>query len=70
MKEFIVIKVGDYERPASEEDIEQIRSRFQEFCEASDMEDVNAFVTHHAVEIDILPRRKPSVFKRIFQRLF
>jgi hypothetical protein len=70
MKEFLVIRVGDHERPASQEEIDHIEERFRTFCQESDMEETNAFVTHHLVDFELFPRRKPGIFRRIANRWF
>lgn len=50
MKSFYVIRVGNDERPAGPEDIEQVKKEFEKFKKENNLE-VNAFITHHTFDI-------------------
>ena len=64
MKEFVIIRVGSEDRPASPEDITNMTESVRQFAEANDMQDVPMLVTHHAVEVEVFPRRRKSFLKR------
>jgi hypothetical protein len=50
---FIVIKVGNDQRPATDEDIEEIEKKFGELMK---MDNINCsvFVTHHAIQVEVI----------------
>lgn len=50
---FIHIKVGNYDRPATDADIEEIKNKFEEIMKTDNI-DCAVFVTHHAVEICVI----------------
>lgn len=50
--DFIHVKVGDANQPADDDDVEKIQGRLVELLERYKVNAL-AFVTHHAVEIDI-----------------
>jgi len=52
---FLHIKVGDKERPASEDDIKGIQKNIQDIFDQNDVNCI-AFVTHHAVEVKIIEK--------------
>jgi hypothetical protein len=54
---FIHVKVGDQNRPATEEDINSIQSQLVDLFERSSV-DCLTFVTHHAVSVDIIEKEK------------
>ena len=47
---FLLVKVGDKDRPASDEDIQEIETKLVALLEENNIDCV-AFVTHHAVEM-------------------
>ncbi len=57
-KEVWLIKVGTSERPASPEDIENVKKEYQELFErnVSLRETVDFVVTHHAVEVSVFQK--------------
>lgn len=50
LSKLMIVKVGSDERPAGDVDIEQVRKELNRA-----IAEKIPFVTHHAVEIDILP---------------
>jgi len=54
---FLLVKVGNNERPATNDDIADIESKLVGLLEANKVSCL-AFVTHHAVEIEIIENLK------------
>lgn len=52
---FLLVKVGDKDRPANNEDIENIKDKLVDFFEKNHINCL-AFVTHHAVEMEIIEK--------------
>lgn len=52
---FLHVKVGDEERPATNEQIESIQEQIIDLFERNNINCL-LFVTHHAVEIDIIEK--------------
>ena len=50
---FIHIKVGNSTKPAEKTDIDEMQNKFDKYMEQNDI-DCIAFVTHHAVEIQVI----------------
>ena len=50
---FLLVRVGSTEQPASDAQIEDIQNKLQKFLEDNNVHCL-AFVTHHAVEMDII----------------
>jgi len=55
MKNVIVVKVGNNERPAGPEDIKNVKKQFKKLKKKNaSLSDFDIFVTHHAIEISIV----------------
>jgi len=54
---FLLVKVGNDARPATDDDIEQIEGKLTGLLEENNVNCL-AFVTHHAVEIEIIEKLK------------
>ena len=50
---FLLVKVGDEHRPATNEDIEEIQEKLEDLFDKNNINCL-AFVTHHAISMDIL----------------
>lgn len=52
---FLHVKVGDVDRPATDEDIESIQEKLIALFESNNVNCLT-FVTHHAVDMDIIEK--------------
>jgi hypothetical protein len=50
---FLLVRVGTNDRPATSEDISEIKNKLEELLEEKNIE-CTLFVTHHAISIDII----------------
>jgi hypothetical protein len=54
---FLHVKVGDANRPSTDDDIKLIQEQLTELFDKNNV-DCLLFVTHHAIEIDIIEKLK------------
>ncbi len=54
---FLHVKVGDANRPSTDDDIKLIQEQLTELFEKNNV-DCLLFVTHHAIEVDIIEKLK------------
>ena len=54
---FLHVKVGDANRPATDDDIKLIQEQLTELFKKNNV-DCLLFVTHHAIEVDIIEKLK------------
>lgn len=50
---FIQIKVGNNDRPSTDEEINELQNKFDKYMKENEI-DCITFVTHHAVEIKVI----------------
>jgi len=54
---FLLVKVGNEDHPATDDQIKNVQDKLLELLEANNIDCV-AFVTHHAVSMEIIEKQK------------